>query len=277
MPVIDMPPQKLVAKYDDLFFGMALTRMADVPVFPMDFMDARGVNAIEIPYADFIHCDTEFIRRYRRQHYGHVICGSLLDKGLSARIPFESFEMQRQYVDEFCCHICNLKDWNVSSVILDFDMGAILWDKDGRANALEMIKKIVPTVYSFGMELLLTCRLPNPDGFDDISIEFCRFLRDTMSPVVKAAVEIDCVSLRPDEAVGRLLGPLVWEMRQLVLAYDSDSGYRVSIDEFRWWLDFTRKYNFSGPFMIAPGSNENRMAVAEFDSFCNMVIQLRNE
>ena len=104
-----------------------------------------------------------------------------------------------------------------------------------------------------------------------------RFLRGTLSPLVKLSLEIHPFEVKPNEDMSEMLGMLGCEAHQAVLSYDADSGLHISAAHFRPWAELLEERLFRSPYLLCPRSIRNRMAIPESDLFAKMVSDLRNE
>ena len=104
-----------------------------------------------------------------------------------------------------------------------------------------------------------------------------RFMRGTLSPLVKLSLEIHPFEVKPEEDRSELLGLLGCEAHQAVLVYDADSGLHIAPTQFRPWAELLERRLFRGPYLLCPRSIRNRMAIPETDLFAKMVSDLRNE
>ena len=264
--------------YKALQFGLALGHAAMDPASVPDFLTPGTFDVVEIPTECFLHRDVEFQRRLVSCKYKSVRAGHLMAPDLTREIPFLADNYRRDYVEQASIMVRTLKAAGASGAFLGLDMRRILGDDVAEAAALEIVRRMVPMLYRENFELLIPYRIPFKSERDIMTPQLMgRFMRGTLSPLVKLSLEIHPFEVKPEEDKSELLGLLGCEAHQAVLVYDADSGLHIAPAQFRPWAELLERRLFRGPYLLCPRSVRNRMAIPESDLFSKMVSDLRNE
>ena len=264
--------------YKTLPFGLALGHAGMDPASVQDFLTPGTFEVIEIPTECFLHPDAEFQRRLASCKFRSVRAGHLMAPDLTREIPFLAENYRRDYVEQASIMVRTLKAAGASGAFLGLDMRRILGDAEAENAALEIVRRMVPVLYRENFELLIPYRIPFKSERDIQSTQLTgRFLRGTLSPLVKLSLEIHPFEVKQEEDKAELLGLLGCEAHQAVLVYDADSGLHIAPAQFRPWAELLERRLFRGPYLLCPRSIRNRMAIPESDLFAKMVSDLRNE
>lgn len=259
-------------------FGLALGHAAMDPASVPDFLSPGVFDAIEMPTECFLHRDYEFQRRFAACKFRTVRAGHLMAPDLTRNIPFLAENYRRDFSDQAGVMIRTLAAAGASGAFLGFDMRRILGDDAAEAAALEIVRRMIPALMRENFELLIPYRLPFRSERDILTAPLMgRFLRGTLSPLVKLSLEIHPFEVKPEEDKAEMLGMLGCEAHQAVLTYDADSGLHIAASQFRPWAELLESRLFRGPYLLCPRSMRNRMAIPEADLFAKMVSDLRNE
>ena len=110
---------------------------------------------------------------------------------LTQNIPFLAENYRRDYVEQVSIMVGTLKAAGVSGAFLGLDMRRILGDDATEAAALEIVHRMVPVLYRESFELLIPYRIPFKSERDINTAQLMgRFMRGTLSPLVKLSLEI---------------------------------------------------------------------------------------
>ena len=266
--------------YRNIRFGLALGHAAmDLSSVP-DFLVPGDFDAIEIPAECFLHPDAEleFRRRLASCKFRIVRAGHLMAPDLTRNIPFLAENYRRDYVEQASSMVRTLAAAGASGAFLGFDMRRILGDDAAEKAALEIIRRMAPVLYRENFELLIPYRIPFKSERELVAPPLMgRFMRGTLSPLVKLSLEIHPFEVKPEEDKAGMLGMLGCEAHQAVLVYDADSGLHIAASQFKPWAELLERRLFRGPYLLCPRSVRNRMALPESDLFAKMVSDLRNE
>ena len=264
--------------YKAFQFGLALGHAAMDPASVPDFLTPGAFDAVEIPTECFLRRDAEFQRRLASCKFKTVRAGHLMAPDLTREIPFLAENYRRDFVEQAAIMVRTLADAGASGAFLGLDMGRILGDETAEAAALEIVRRLVPVLYRENFELLIPFRIPFKSERELVSPPLMgRFMRGTLSPLVKLSLEIHPFEVKPEEDKSGLLGLLGCEAHQAVLVYDADSGLHIVPGQLRPWAELLERRLFRGPYLLCPRSVRNRMAIPEADLFTKMVSDLRNE
>ena len=259
-------------------FGLALGHAGMDPASVPDFLSPGVFDAVEMPTECFLHRDYDFQRRLSACKFRIVRAGSLMAPDLTRNIPFLAENYRRDFSEQAGIMVRTLSAAGASGAFLGFDMRRVLGDDDAEAAALEIVHRMIPVLREKDFELLIPYRLPFRSERDIRTAPLMgRFLRGTLSPLVKLSLEIHPFEVKPDEDKAEMLGMLGCEAHQAVLIYDADSGLHISATHFRPWAELLENRLFRGPYLLCPRSIRNRMAIPEADLFAKMVSDLRNE
>jgi hypothetical protein len=259
-------------------FGLALGHAGMDPASVPDFLTPGVFDAIEMPAECFLHRDYDFQRRLASCKFKLVRAGHLMAPDLTREIPFLAENYRRDYVEQASIMVRTLKAAGASGAFLGLDMRRILGDDAAENAALEIVRRLVPVLYRESFELLIPYRIPFKSERDIQSTQLTgRFLRGTLSPLVKLSLEIHPFEVKQEEDKAEFLGLLGCEAHQAVLVYDADSGLHIAAAQFRPWAELLERRLFRGPYLLCPRSVRNRMALPESDLFAKMVSALRNE
>jgi hypothetical protein len=270
--------EKARIDYKELRFGLALGHAAMDPASVPDFLTPGMFDAIELPTDCFLHRDADFQRRLACCKFRTVRAGHLMAPDLTRDIPFLAENYRRDYVEQASIMVRTLAAAGASGAFLGFDMRRILGDEAAENAALEIVRRMVPVLYRENFELLVPYRIPFKSERDIAATPLMgRFLRGTLSPLVKLSLDIHPFEVKPEEDKTEMLGMLGCEAHQAVLVYDADSGLHISPMQFRPWAELLERRLFRGPYLLCPRSIRNRMAIPETDLFAKMVSDLRNE
>lgn len=264
--------------YKAIRFGLALGHAAMDPASVPDFLTPDAFDAIEIPTECFLHRDAEFQRRLASCKFKVVRAGHLMAPDLTREIPFLAENYRRDYVEQASIMVRTLAAAGVSGAFLGLDMRRILGDDEAERAALEIIRRMIPVLHRESFELLIPYRIPFKSEREIVAPPLMgRFLRGTLSPLVKLSLEIHPFEVKQEEDKTEMLGMLGCEAHQAVLVYDADSGLHISPAQFKPWAELLEHRLFRGPYLLCPRSVRNRMAIPESDLFTKMVSDLRNE
>ena len=264
--------------YKNVLFGLALGHAAMEPASVPDFLVPGTFDAVEIPTECFLHRDMEFQRRLTACKFRTVRAGHLMAPDLTRNIPFLAENYRRDYVEQASAMVRALAAAGASGAFLGFDMRRILGDDVAEKAALEIVRRMIPVLLRENFELLIPYRIPFKNERDIVTPPLMgRFMRGTLSPLVKLSLEIHPFEVKPDEDKTEMLGMLGCEVHQAVMVYDADSGLHISAAHFRPWAELLERRLFRGPYLLCPRSIRNRMAIPESDLFAKMVSDLRNE
>jgi hypothetical protein len=264
--------------YRRVRFGLALGHSAMDPASVPDFLVPDMFDAIEVPTECFLHRDPDFLRRLASCKFAVVRAGHLMAPDLTRNIPFLAENFRRDYVEQASLMVRTLAAAGASGAFLGLDMRRILGDDAAEAAAMELVRRMIPVLRRENFELLIPFRIPFKSERDIKAAQLAgRFLRGTLSPLVKLSLEIHPFEVKPEEDKSELLGMLGCEAHQAVLVYDADSGLHIVPSQFRPWAELLERRLFRGPYLLCPRSIRNRMAIPESDLFAKMVSDLRNE
>ena len=264
--------------YKDILFGLALGHAAMDPASVPDFLAPGAFDAVEIPAECFLNRDAEFQRRLASCKFKSVRAGHLMAPDLTREIPFLAENYRRDYVEQASVMVRTLAAAGASGAFLGLDMRRILGDGAAENAALEIIRRMTPVLRRENFELLIPYRVPFKNERDIRTTQLMgRFMRGTLSPLVKLSLEIHPFEVKPEEDKPEMLGMLGCEAHQAVLVYDADSGLHIAPAQFRPWAELLDRRMFRGPYLLCPRSVRNRMALPESDLFAKMVSDLRNE
>lgn len=264
--------------YRALRFGLALGHAAMDPASVPDFLTPGTFDVIEVPTECLLHRDADFQRRLASCKFKSVRAGHLMAPDLTREIPFLAENYRCDYVEQASIMVRTLKAAGASGAFLGFDMRRILGDSEAEDAALEIVRRMVPVLFRENFELLIPYRIPFRSERDIVTTQLMgRFMRGTLSPLVKLSLEIHPYEVKPEEDKADLLGLLGCEAHQAVLSYDADSGLHIAPAQFRPWAELLERRLFRGPYLLCPRSARNRMALPETDLFAKMVSDLRNE
>ena len=264
--------------FKNIRFGLALGHAAMEPASVPDFLTPGSFDAIEMPTECFLHKDYEFQRKLADCKFKVIRAGHLMAPDLTRNIPFLEENFRRDFVDQASIMVRTLAATGASGAFLGLDMRRILGDDAAEKAALDILHRMTPVLFRENFELLIPYRIPFRSERDIRSAALTgRFLRGTLSPLVKLSLEIHPFEVKPDEDKTEMLGLLGCEAHQAVLVYDADSGLHIAAAQFRPWAELLKKRLFRGPYLLCPRSARNRMAIPEADLFAKMVSDLRNE
>ena len=264
--------------YKEIQFGLALGHAAMDPASVPDFLNPGTFDAVEIPAECFLHDDYAFRRRLANCKFKNVRAGHLMAPDLARNIPFLAENYRRDFAEQAGEMVRTLAAHGVSGAFLGFDMRRILGDDEAEKATLDIIRRMTPVLFRENFELLIPYRLPFRSDRDILTAPLAgRFMRGTLSPLVKLSLEIHPFEFKPEDDKSESLGLLGGEAHQAVLIYDADSGLHLSPAQFRPWAELLEKRFFRGPYLLCPRSVRNRMAIPEADLFAKMVSDLRNE
>ena len=264
--------------FKEIRFGLALGHAAMDPASVPDFLSPGVFDAIEMPTECFLRRDYEFQRRLTSCKFKTVRAGHLMAPDLTRNIPFLAENYRRDFSEQAGIMVRTLAAAGASGAFLGFDMRRILGDDAAEAAALDIVRRMIPVLMRENFELLIPYRLPFRSERDILTSPLMgRFLRGTLSPLVKLSLEIHPFEVKPEEGKSEMLGMLGCEAHQAVLTYDADSGLHISASQFRPWAELLESRLFRGPYLLCPRSIRNRMAIPEADLFAKMVSDLRNE
>ena len=264
--------------YKDIRFGLALGHAAMDPASVPDFLTPGAFDAIEMPAECFLHGDYGFQRKLAACKFKVVRAGHLMAPDLTRNIPFLAENYRRDFAEQAGEMVRTLAAAGAAGAFLGFDMRRILGDDEAEKAALEIVRRMTPVLFRENFELLIPYRLPFRSERDILTAPLMgRFMRGTLSPLVKLSLEIHPFEFKPEDDKPESLGLLGGEAHQAVLIYDADSGLHISPGQFKPWAELLEKRFFRGPYLLCPRSMRNRMAIPESDLFAKMVSDLRNE
>ena len=241
-------------------FGLALGHAGMDPASVPDFLTPGVFDAIEMPAECFLHRDYDFQRRLASCKFKLVRAGHLMAPDLTLNIPFLEENYRRDFIAQASIMVRTLAAAGASGAFFGLDMRRIL------------------VLFRENFELLIPYRVPFRSERDILTAPLMgRFLRGTLTPLVKLSLEIHPFEVKPEEDKADLLGMLACEAHQAVLVYDADSGLHISPAQLRPWAELLERRLFRGPYLLCPRSVRNRMAIPEADLFAKMVSDLRNE
>ena len=273
-----METEKSKVDYKALRFGLALGHAAMDPASVPDFLTPGTFDAVELPTECFLHRDTEFQRRLSSCKFKSVRAGHLMAPDLTGDIPFLEENYRRDFVEQASIMVRTLKAAGASGAFFGLDMRRILGDDAAESAALEIVRRMIPVLYKENFELLLPYRIPFKSERDIAATQLMgRFMRGTLSPLVKLSLDIHPFEVTTEEDKSELLGMLGCEAHQAVMIYDADSGLHIAAAQFRPWAELLECRLFRGPYLLCPRSIRNRMAIPESDLFAKMISDLRNE
>ena len=266
------------ADLKNVHFGLALGHAGMDPASVPDFLTPGVFDAIELPAECFLHRDYEFQRRLASCKFKLIRAGHLMAPDLTLNIPFLEENYRRDYIAQASIMVRTLAAAGASGAFLGFDMRRILGDAEAENAALDIVHKLTPVLFRENFELLIPYRVPFRSERDILTAPLMgRFMRGTLTPLVKLSLELHPFEVKQDEDKADLLGMLGCEAHQAVLVYDADSGLHISPAQFRPWAELLERRLFRGPYLLCPRSIRNRMAIPEADLFAKMVSDLRNE
>ena len=264
--------------FEGIRFGLALGHAAMDPASVPDFLTPGVFDAIEMPTECFLHRDYAFRQKLASCKFKIVRAGHLMAPDLTWNIPFLGENYRRDYIEQASIMVRTLAAAGASGAFLGFDMKRILGDPEAESAALEIVRRMIPVLRQENFELLIPYRVPFRSERDIRTAPLMgRFLRGTLSPLVKLSLEIHPFEVKPEEDKAEMLGLLGCEAHQAVLIYDADSGLHIAPTQFRPWAELLEKRFFRGPYLLCPRSIRNRMAIPEADLFAKLVSDLRNE
>lgn len=264
--------------YRAIEFGLALGHAQLDPQAVTDFLSPGVLDALEMPAECFLQPDPEFQRRLNACEFKSVSAGSLMASDLTRTIPFVAENYRRDFAEQAGVMVRTLVKSGAHRAFLGFDLGRILGNTEAENAALDIIHRLIPTLYRDQFELLIPFRVPF-HGSDSIraSALMGQFLRGTLTPLVKLSLEIHPFEVKPEEDKSEMVGMLPCEARQAVLIYDADCGNHITAAQFRPWAEHLATKLFRGRYLLCPRSIRNRMLIPEADLFAKMVSDLRNE
>ena len=273
-----METEKAKIDYKAIRFGLALGHASMDPASVPDFLTPGAFDAVEIPTECFLRRDAEFQRRMASCKFKIVRAGHLMAPDLTREIPFLEETYRRDFVEQASIMVRTLAAAGASGAFLGLDMRRILGDDAAESSALEIVRRMAPVLYRENFELLIPYRIPFKSDRELLAPPLMgRFMRGTLSPLVKLSLEIHPFEVKPEEDRSELLGLLGCEAHQTVLVYDADSGLHIATAQFKPWAELLERRLFRGPYLLCPRSIRNRMAIPEADLFAKMVSDLRNE
>ena len=254
---------------------MALPSMGVPASSVSDFFDAPELSAIQLPLESVLQGDSQLHGKIAARRFSVIQGGPVMDPTLAREIPQAGKKMRDDFAKRTCEMLDALRPYGIRELSLNFDSTSLLMNPEEEENARRILVSIVPTLHRNEMTLLLPYRVPAlPDGPDPALMS--RFLRDTLSPRIKLSLEIHPFEF-PAKFDPRLYAAcLPYELRQTIFFYDADCGNRIQARLLTPWIEALDAFRFDGPFLIAPKSARNRMAIPEFDAFCHVVSDLRN-
>jgi len=264
--------------YRAVEFGLALGRAQLDPQGVTDFLTPGVLDALEMPAECFLHRDPEFQRRLNACEFKTVRAGNIMEPDLTRTIPSVAENYRRDFAEQAGVMVSSLAKAGAAGAFLGFDLGRILGNTDAENAALDIIHRLIPTLYREQFELLIPFRVPfKGDGNIQASALMGQFLRGTLTPFVKLSLDIHPFEVKPDEDKAPMIGMLGCEARQAVLIYDADCGNHITAMQFRPWAELLASGLFRGRYLLCPRSIRNRMLIPEADLFAKMVSDLRNE
>ncbi len=266
-----MPPVNCRKKV----FGMALAAMGVPAASVSDFFDAPELSAIQLPQESVLQGDPQLHAKIAARRFDAIQVGPVMDPTLTREIPLADKKMRNGFAKRTREMLDALRPYGIRELSLNFDTTTLPMNREEAENARQVLAMIVPTLHRNDMTLMLPYRVPAlPDGPDPALMS--RFLRDTLSPHIKLSLEIHPFEF-PAEFDPRLyVACLPYELRQTIFFYDADCGNRIQARLLTPWIEALDAFRFDGPFLIAPKSARNRMAIPEFDAFCRVISDLRN-
>lgn len=256
-------------------FGMALASMNVNPASVSDFFDAPELTAVQLPIESILQGDSQLHAKIAARRFALIQTGAVMDPVLTHEIPLAG----KKFRDDFAKRTAEILDalhpYGMREAALDFDVSHLLMNPEEEENARRILVSLVPALHRNDMTLLLPYRAPALPNGPDPSL-MCRFLRDSLSPRIKLSLEIHPFEFPASFDPRPYVGCLPYELKQTIFCYDADCGNRIQARLLTPWIEALDAFRFDGPFLIAPKSARNRMAIPEFDAFSRVVSDLRN-
>ena len=262
-------------RFADKDFGMALGNLEMPCDMLQDYLGFRTFTAIEFPLKVFLQNSSSLFRAISPGAFYVVHCSGIMDRDLSRTIAFSPESLQKDFAEEACFVLERLHAGNCLTASLECDMDQIFNDSDSRNALIGILHRLAPTLLRNRMTLLLPFRVPvySPERPSMMN----RFLRDAMIPGLKLRLDIHPYELEDGFSPKDSVGILFREVRSVTFLYDADCGNRITKKILRPWLEALDACAFSGPFLLAPYSMNQRMAFPEAESFAKIIADLRNE
>lgn len=258
-------------------FGLALSSMCMTAEGIGDFLEFPEFDAVELPCEIFTakHRENAALRKRIFQSYRRVLCGGIMDSRLTGTVPFADRRMRTAFVCECEKIIVQLAAQGIHTASLECPVGAALANSES-ANALrEILLMLAGPLNQCAFTLLLPVILPDPDGPAPERIAL--FMRNLLIPNIKLRIDVHPWRITGGMTPKQLCGHLNFETRAISFRYDADCGNRVLRNHLKPWLAYLAETSFSGPALLCPFSQRNRMALAEAELFAGMIADLRED
>ena len=92
--------------------------------------------------------------------------------------------------------------------------------------------------------------------------------------LLKLRLEIDPHQLKPDFKPEEIAGTFRLETRSVLFCCNADCGNRLLRQHLTPWMRYYALTGFPGPFLFCPFSQNNRLAVAESESYSRLTEEL---
>ena len=257
--------------YRKVHFGFAAGRIRLEPSLMEECTDRRNFTAAEFPY-EYFSALPEKIRKNLRKRFPALHCGNFFAPGQTALILGAGPHIRKEFIHTCTGIIRDLAACGIACGALDFSLPHILDNNDQIALAGSILRNLHPVLLETGVTLLLPVRLPFP--VPEWKSRLSGFLRNLMISNVKLRLEIYPHELKPDFKPEVCADSLRLETASVVFCCNVDSGNRLLRPHLTPWLRYFALNGFRGPFLFAPFSQNNRLAVIESEAFSKLTEEI---
>jgi len=251
-------------------FGMACSALGLEAAEIRNFLSFEKFEAVELPWEMICTPDRSLLKEAVRKHKT-ILCGGISDTNLTGAIPFADEKIRRSFTEELRKALELLASREVRTAALEIPLDQVIGNEDAGKAVREILLGIAQILLKEDMTLLLPLVLPGQPHPDAVA----RFMRKTLLPNVKLRLDVHPWMIKPDTVLKTLAGTLAFETRALTFRYDADCGSRILEAQVRQWIDYLAPSGFSGPMLLCPFSQNNRMALSEGTNYSDIAEDLQ--
>ena len=258
------------------FFGYSFLSSSLPAATLAEIGDQEGFSAAEFTFSQ-LEAFTPSQWKKISSLYGKILAGAFVSGDFAAALLQESSPGRLEsFAGELEKEFRKLAAFGVKELSFDLPFQEILAKGEcpERRNLQKLFRKLLPVLAELDQTLLLPCRIPflSPEaGPEKISA----FLRESMCPHVKLALEVYPHELPRNADLFALAGLLGFDAGSLVFDYDADKGETLVRGHVFPWAEYLCSYGFRGAVLVSPRSRDGRFAMTEGMRFSGIVSEIR--
>lgn len=226
-------------------------KIADVSLFksvqlPGECLDSRANrSALESPDNDIFK-----IFKPRKRNFEVVSVTDIAPASSASEISEQSPKIVADFVENIRLSISELKKLKIGSCTLNVAAENVFAHEEKRHKRIKLLKRIAPVLQENKIILSIPVRLPTPAEVD--AEQFPAFIRETMSPWIKLAVNIHPHEIKPQMSPAELLRPFRFQMDTASFIYEPEAGNFLVDKLMAPWFELLADWQFSGPVIFVP-------------------------